>query len=303
MAYFRTVKMNRLIAAIWTITATGASAQAPAAVGPAFEDASIRQSSPLLQAAADGSLVGMVIGQGHVSIGHTPLMKLIGLAFNIKNYQLAGPDWLTSPDPNRDGFDIEARLPAEATPDQVPLMLQALLADRFKLTIRRGSRESDTYALIVAKGGPKFQAQESVAEPASPPISESRISVSQGPKGETIMSLGAAKVITIPGIGTRVETTTIQGLVDYLSSRLPEPVVDKTGLRTNFNIKMEIPPADIKGLLAGKDGTPADPGALREALLAPLFPAVETLGLRLERQKGPIETIIVEHIEKTPTEN
>ena len=146
---------------ILTMTAIAVSAQTPAAT-PAFEVASIRTAKPFGQAVADGSLIGMVIDPDRVRMGQMPLSTLIVTAYNIKRYQLIGPDWLLDPATPEDlrMFDIEAKLPAGATADQVPLMLQALLTDRFKLTIRKGSREMDTYALVVGKDGVKFKKKD-----------------------------------------------------------------------------------------------------------------------------------------------
>ena len=105
-----------------------------------------------------------------------------------------------------------------------------------------------------------------------------------------------------PGVGTRVETSTIAGLVDYLSpqGRLPAPVIDKTGLKGDYDIKMEIL---ARGLPPREPGAPLDLNAIIEAARSRLFAAVEKLGLKLERQKNQVATIIVEHVERTPTEN
>jgi uncharacterized protein (TIGR03435 family) len=136
-------RTGRLLAAT-AIAAIGASGQIPSTATPAFEVASIRPGKPFTQ----DSFIGIAIDPDRVRIGKMPLFKLIQTAYNIKPYQLEGPDWLLDPATPDDFkiFDIEAKLPAGATADQVPLMLQALLRDRFKLTIRRGSREVDTYA-------------------------------------------------------------------------------------------------------------------------------------------------------------
>lgn len=271
---------------------------------PAFEVASIRPATNIGQALKDGSLIGIRITPGHVSIGHMTLAKLICTAYEIQDYQLAGPDWLpTSFDP----FDVEANLPAGATPDQVPAMLRALLADRFKLTVRKGSREADTYGLVVGKGGLKIKPKESASEPDRPATSESTILMGRDKKGQDTAVIGGVKVTETADEITRIEASSILQLADFLSMAIsptmPVPVIDKTGLTGNFDIKMEYTPPDLSSLLAGAPGAKPDVRAIIDAATAAWFAAVEKLGLHLERQKNPIETIIVEHLEKTPAEN
>ena len=293
------------VAASIAIAATTVSAQAPGTAAPRFEVVSIKPSTPFFQALADGSLIGMRVSPGRVSLGHMDLNRLIQAAYGIKKYQVVGPDWLMNPpDPTTGAlFDIEATLPAGATADQVPAMLQALLADRFKLAVRRGSRADDTYALIVSKGGVTFKEKASVSGDGVP-VLESAFTASQGPKGEVTIALGAAKITMLTGGAMQIDASTIQGLIDALKPRLLLPVIDKTGLNGNFDIKLEIPPANASSLLAAvRDGAPPDLAALTDQGAESARTAVEKLGLKLEPQKNPIATIIVEHVEQTPTEN
>ncbi len=281
-----------------------ASAQTPSATGPAFEVASIRPKSfeqvkqIVAQFAATGSFSDIEIDPERVHIAAMDLEKLIRTAYGIKDYQLEGPAWLVDPD-TPTMFEIEATLPAGATRDQVPLMLQNLLKERFKLTIRKGSKEVDTFALLLGKNGPSFKPKELSDQPEP-----QQNAMTQGAQGEVTVVRNGTKETSAPGRGSRVETSTVGGLVDYLSPRLDKPVIDKTGLKGNFDITLQVLPT---GPLPG---APTDPKELLAYLRenpdvrnAPLIAAVERLGLKLERQKNPIETIIVEHAEKTPSEN
>jgi uncharacterized protein (TIGR03435 family) len=289
-----------------TLLLAGAGAAWGQAPEPTFEVAAIRPVN-FAQAVAKGSLIGVAIDPDRVRIGAMPLFKLIQTAYNIKNYQLVGPAWLLDPETPADliDFDIDAKLPAGATADQVPLMLQSLLRDRFKLSVHRGSTQLDTYALLVGKDGPKFKAKQAVDGPANPFASQSKVlTVAEGKNGATTVVNGATKETMTPGAGTRVETSTMAGLTEYLRLRLQEPVIDKTGLNGEFDINLEILPT---GPLPGQ---PTDPRELiafleshRDLLKEPFFSAVEKLGLKLERQKNPVETIVVDHVEKTPSEN
>lgn len=258
--------------------------------------------------------MGFEFTPGRLRMGQVSIARLICAAYRIKMDDLSGPDWLKSkqtPVAEGGAFDIEAKLPAGATADQAPLMLQAMLAERFKLTVRRESREVDTYALLVGKDGPKFQKKELLDKPGHADAD-----------GETTAFLktihGATKISISPGVVIRVETSNMGGLVDALSwpgSHLQDArVVDKTGLKGAFHIKMELLLSKVD-----KTGAPQAPvtmdatsvreflaasqewnAAHRDLLSAPAFEAVERLGLKLERQKNPVDTILVEHVERAP---
>jgi uncharacterized protein (TIGR03435 family) len=135
-------------------------AQSPSAAAspatPGFEVASVRPSAPI----APGLVrrLGMTTNAGRVDILGIPLMTLIPLAFRVPQSQVVGPDWMAA-----QSFDIHAKMPAGAWEDQIPEMLQALLADRFKLIVHRENQERAGYALLVAKGDLKLK-------PAAPDV-------------------------------------------------------------------------------------------------------------------------------------
>lgn len=266
------------------------------AQGPAFEAASIRLTQ--LGQTANGSVLGIAIDPDRVRIRAMPLFKLIEAAYNIKSYQLDGPDWVVDPDiPTL--FDIEAKLPPGATVDQVPLMLQELLKDRFRLAIRKGSKLIDSYALLVGKNGPGFKERDASnrtgVDAAGPALA-----ATEGKNGETTLVRNGTKITITPGRGERVETSTITGIADWLATRLQTPVIDKTGLTGEYDIKMEVPAGNLP---PREPGAALDLKALEEEGRSRALAAVEGLGLKLERQRNPVETIIVEHVEKTPTGN
>jgi uncharacterized protein (TIGR03435 family) len=92
-------------------------------------------------------------GADQVTANNVTVKRLIQSAYNIKDFQIAGgPGWIAS-----DLFDISAKPESPAKPDQIALMLQCLLADRFHLVIQRATKEMPVYALVVAKSGPKFK--------------------------------------------------------------------------------------------------------------------------------------------------
>src|ERR1035441_9283141 len=121
---------------------------------PAFEVASVKPAAPLdrSQMLSGQMHVGMKVDAARVDIGSMSLAELIRVAYRVKAYQVSGPDWMAS-----ERFDVLAKLPEGASSGQVPEMLQALLAERFKLSVHRESKEHAVYALVVGKNGPKLK--------------------------------------------------------------------------------------------------------------------------------------------------
>jgi uncharacterized protein (TIGR03435 family) len=222
-------------------------------------------------------------------------------------------------------------MPEGATKEQVPEMLQALLADRFKLTLHRENKDHPVYALVVAKGGSKLK--ESVAEPEEPAPSDARpqgisIGTADGSQARVTTDkrgvvvkggqTGTTRMTPGPDGSMRLEAskmTPVQ-MADMLSRFVDRPIVDMTELKGTYQVALDLSMADIlkaargagmniPGLGPGPGSNPAAaPGdAASDPSNGSVFTAVQQLGLRLEPRKSPIETIIVDHVEKIPTEN
>ncbi|MEP7355211.1 MAG: TIGR03435 family protein [Acidobacteriota bacterium] len=288
--------INRRSAIILLAAAIEALAQPPAAPRPRFEVAVIKPIASLQQARADPNFsLGMKITAQQVTI-RLPLEPMIEVAYNVTQSQIEGPDWLVK---NQGGpdyvvFEIAAKMPDGATEAQVPLMLQALLEDRFKATVRKTSKQGSMYALTVGKDGPKFPKKEGPAEPERSPATRD---IAVGQQGGQI---GGATVSQTPNGGMRIEASSPGGLI-FLLERLLSPavvVVDKTGLQGAFDIKVDVPPITTNNL--GGPANAADVAQMRKDLIAE---GLGKIGLKLEQQKGLVDTIVVEHMEKAPTEN
>ncbi len=307
-------------------------AQSPAP--PAFEVASIKPSPPINAASIMGGKmhVGMNVDGSRVDIGFFPLQMLICTAYKIKPYQLEGPDWLKD-----QRWDILAKMPEGANKDQVPEMLQQLLADRFQLKILRGSSERSVYALVVGKGGLKMK--ESDPDPA--PAADGAPADKPPAKGEMVMGRGESQIRVTPNAGGRGATVsnarfgqmkvmpgengamTLQfskmkmaDLADMLTPFLDHPVVDQTELKGTYQVGLEMTMEDmmrvarLSGMMGamGDPAPPAAPDASHPADAASnpsssLFAAIQKLGLKLENRKLPVDIITVVHAERTPTEN
>jgi uncharacterized protein (TIGR03435 family) len=203
----------------------------------------------------------------------------------INHEQVLGePGWT-----NTDAFDIEAKVApadvptlAKMTFEQRRTMFQSILADRFKLAVHHETRELPIYVLSVGKGGVKFR-PSAPDDPAGAPRR----------KG---MMINRGKLTA--------DDAQISTLVTILSRQLGRTVVDKTGLTGSYDFTLEWtpdeggpppPPRPPDGSPAPATGAP-DPGAS-------IFTALqEQLGLKLESTKGPVDVVVIDHIER-PTEN
>jgi len=250
---------------------------------------------------------------GRVTYNGVPLILLLQNAYGVKRYQISGPSWLDT-----ERFDIVAKVPDGATKEQFNIMLQNLLVERFGIAFHRETKEFPLYELSVAKNGPKLKP----AAPAPAGVSETATGEKQGPPpigkdGIPQLPAGRPNAIMMmrPGQMRIVATMQpLQRLADMLGNQLGSPVIDKTGLRGNYDFKLEFavePGQGLPGLPPppppppGGDAGPAKGGFASDPSDAPsLFNAVqEQLGLKLEKRKGPLEVLVIDHAEKTPSEN
>jgi uncharacterized protein (TIGR03435 family) len=226
------------------------------------------------------------------------LSNLVTMAYGVAYYQLAAPDWATMA-----RFDFRAKIPEGATKEQLALMMQSLLADRFQLAVHRESREIQRFELTVAKNGPKFK------EAAPPPPANSRdAALTPGPlkidrEGyPTIGPRGGMAIMYDKARLYRPEMTMTM-LADQLSGQFRGPVVDATGLTGKYEISLYWNAGDNLRTAAPAPGggpTPVDPVSTGPDLKQALQ---DQLGLRVESKKGPVEFVVVDHAEKTPSEN
>ncbi|HEY1494600.1 MAG TPA: TIGR03435 family protein [Candidatus Solibacter sp.] len=288
-----------------------AAAQAPLS----FEVASIKPGGSLDPAAimAGKMRIGMKVDAARVDIGMLSLSDLIRIAYKVKSYQIQGPEWMSG-----ERFNISAKLPDGAKEDQVPEMLQTLLAERFKLTIHRQSKEQNVYALVVAKSGLKMKPAEPDDPKAEPAPASAGIRMSGDIQGKGVVVAGGPNgnqtKMTMNNGMMHMENSKmpIPGLVEMLSRFVDKPVVDMTELKGEYQVGIDLSMEDMRNIAraSGMGGAmmvagPVPSGAPAEASdpTSSIFTSVAQLGLKLEPRKSPIDLIVVDHLEKLPTDN
>jgi len=242
-----------------------------------------------------GGMMRMMMSPDGYSVTNVSLKMLMENAYNLKTDNLISglPGWADSAH-----FDIEAKMDGDAVAalkkmspeegmEERRLMAQSLLADRFQLKVHHESKELPRYALVVAKGG--FKLKE--ADP-----NDKYTNGLKGPDG-----LSHAGWTRISDRDFTAQAISISNMVYFLSRKLHREVVDKTGLTGKYDIKLNWAPNENPGAVI--------PGERQDATAAvtdsgpSIFAALqEQLGLKLESTKGPVDTIVVDHVE-LPSEN
>jgi uncharacterized protein (TIGR03435 family) len=224
------------------------------------------------------------------SMTNLGLKQLIQNAYGLKMPEMISglPGWADSA-----AFDIEAKMdaetiaalkamPKEQADEQRRQMLQAMLADRFKLKVHRETKELPIYSLVIAKGG--FKLKE--ADP-----NNTYANGIKGPDGVAhagFMRMGRGE---LTGQGFEMP-----GLANLLSMQVRRLVVDNTGLKGKYDIKLQWTPDEMEGGHGGEAATPTSTGPSIYTALQ------EQLGLKLDSTKGPVDTVVVDHVEM-PSDN
>ncbi len=259
--------------ALACLAASGQDGASPKpAAKPAFEVASIKPAKPQEMGRM---MVGIRVEQGRFIANNMSVRMLIQQAYNLKDFQVTGaPGWVSS-----ERYDIMAK-PEGAVPDGLRgeglrLMLQDLLADRFKLTSHFETKELPVYNLVVGKGGPKLK--ESAG----------------GDQDRQMQRMGRGQA-SLTGANMAM-------LIRLLSQSLGRDVIDKTGLTGRYDIELKWTPdeAAMRGPGEGPERPPTENTAPADTSGPSLFTAVqEQLGLKLESSKGPVGILVVDHVEK-----
>jgi len=242
--------------------------------GSSFEVASIKPTAPDW---TRGRYIRMEGAHEFVVRNHV-LRTLIAAAYNLNPKTVSGgPTWVDS-----DHFDVVAETPGKTPPayDEQMTMLQKLLTDRFALKFHREQKDLPVYALRIAKGGPKLKASTSSSDvfPEGPP---------------PLLFTVSLPTVRLPArYATMAELASV-----FQRAVLDRPAVDETGLSGRYDFDLEFTPDETEwdGAFAGRVGNESDKPGLYTAIQ-------EQLGIKLEATTGPVDTLVIDQIEK-PTAN
>lgn len=199
-----------------------------------------------------------------------PLVGIVKVAFGAtQNYQIVAPAWAEN-----ERFDLIATIPPGTDQDRFRRMLQNLLAERFGMKFHREDKIVAGYDLVIARKGSKLK---ETVEPDASSVNRVR----------SFRQSGSGRV------GLAVKNHNAAGIVLVCQGRSGRPVVDKTGLTGSYDFELEFTTDPSAGAGADLDAPTVDfAGALESQL-----------GLKLEPRKLPIDVVIIDHLDRTPTGN
>ena len=264
-----------------------------------FEVASVK---PFTIAASgnDSVTLGARIDGAQARLVGLTMRDLLAMAYRVKIYQLNGPEWIPT-----ERYDINGKIPAGVSPDKLPEMTQALLSERFGLKVHREKKEMPVYALLLGK--PPLRLKDSVIDPnATPPAAIT--STGTGSAQGVSVNLGNGGSFTFAGgkfAATKVTAAQIAGALERFTDR---PIMDLTELKGTYDFEFHLSPEESQTIMiraAVAAGVQLPPQALRllDGAGDPLQNGAEQLGLKIESRKLPVEIIVIDQIQKTPTDN
>lgn len=228
----------------------------------AFEVASVKASGPLTSSPYE---VSFSPASGRLRAVSATLYLLILRAFDVKAFQVSGgPSWLTT-----ELYDVEAKAVGPASEDELRTMLQALLAERFQLKVRREMKEVSMYRLTVDKSGLKVNANPE-------------------PSGRPQVTVSRTQIVG--------HNATFATLVPALSKILGTPVLDETGVMASYDFKLDYDASS----LPGRFGAPVASSAGQTDPIGPsIFTALKSgLGLALSLGKAPVQMLMIENAQR-----
>jgi uncharacterized protein (TIGR03435 family) len=260
---------------------------------PEFEVASVKPGMSALKALPGGRI--RLTAGGTLNVANLTLKELIAHAWAVREFQVSGgPAWADSA-----RYDIGAKPDHSAKWDEVMLMLQTLLVDRFQLATHRETKELPIYALVIARKDGKLgpgltESKEggcTKADPSKPfPLPEPGRPDARVCDTMRMSPRGFVRAVSVP----------LDSLAHTLADLLGRTVIDDTGLAGRFDISLEWTPDNIQAMQLPPE-VPKPPPS--DAPPVSIFAAIqERLGIKLESRKGPVEVIVIDRAER-PSEN
>jgi uncharacterized protein (TIGR03435 family) len=262
--------------------------------GPAqFEVASIKPAGPLT---AD-VVLGLRADGAQVHISWASIKDLIYIGYHIRRYQISGPDWLGG-----DKFDVAAKIPEGTSQRTIAEMMQNLLKDRFGLKTHWDKKELSVYTLELAKPVPDLKE-------ATPPEKEVFFPMGNIRGMSSIIDWGSGSRFTFADNVLDAKKLNMDQFTEWLGNFMDKPVVNATGLKNYYDFSIKLSQQDFQTMfifaaMAGGSTIPPELAPKIDGLsLDSLIGGLKQAGLKLGHGKAPVDVLIIDAIEKKPTEN
>ena len=209
----------------------------------------------------------ITVSPAGITMENISLRSCIRWAYGVRDYQISGPDWLAS-----QRYEIVAKSDVTVSPDELRPMMQRLLASRFRLVVRRGSKALPVYAMSIARSGSKLQTANG---------------------GESGMRPEGGALV--------FRNYSMADLADRLATRpfaLDRVVLDKTGLDGVFDFTLRFADTEV-GLKHAMEAL--EQGDDRNSFMLAVLE--KQLGLSFKALKAPVRNLVIEHADKVPAQN
>jgi uncharacterized protein (TIGR03435 family) len=262
------------------------------AFGQTFEVASVK---PAVIPTTGGVYFGPARGgpgtsdPEQITWSYARVIDMLMTAYDVKAFQISGPSWISS-----ERYNVIVKVPEKSTKEQVNVMWQNLLAERFGVVLHHESKEFQVQELEVAAGGHKLK-DTTVEDPNAegPPKMEN--GVLKGPGFVTMIRMGSGG----PSAHTVAKAQTLSRLTVLVGNTVGRPVLDKTGLTGKYDFELEFMPNIPPGQMLPPPGA-----SLPESDPAPsMADALKKLGLGLVANKAKLDVLVIDKAEKVPTAN
>jgi uncharacterized protein (TIGR03435 family) len=268
-----------------------------------FEVASIRPSGSYYDQGGKVS-IGVHIDGSQVRWAGLSLRDYLARANGINISRVSGPDWTAS-----QTFDISATLPAGSTPEQIPVMLKALLVERFQVKSHQEKKEFPVYVLLAGKGPLRLKESPPVPDADKDEAKGTTNVAGTGSEAGVNVNLGHGSSYSFANNrfeATRLSMTQFASNLERYAGR---PIVDMTGLAGQYDFTVNFTQEDYQAMLmrvAISAGVTLPPQAMRlldNSSPAAIGDALEQVGLKLEPRKLPLDVLVIDDALKTPTAN
>jgi len=262
-------------------------------VRPQFEVAAIKPAGPL----SPNIVLGLNADGSQVHISWASLTDLVTMAYRLRRYQILGPDWLAS-----DHFDVIAKIPDGFNQRNVPEMLQSMLQDRFGMKSHWEKKEFSVYTLGLSK------AALNMKEVAAP---ETEVSFPIGNISgmRSIIDFGSGSTFSFADNMLDAKKLNLDEFAEWFSNFMDRPVINNTGLKGHYDFRLNLSARDFQTMwiwaaMAGGAVIPPEAVPKLDGLSLESLPnSLKEVGLKLDRGKGPIDVLVIDTIQRKPTDN